>query len=693
MLRTSFDPDKPYRYVRYARMSTAMQNPRSPDQQLATIDADLKRSGSSWVHIKDYRDDAKSGRYIRKRPGFSKMLNDIKLGVIAVDLILVDTLERFGRMEDLEAIRRNLRNQYGVLVLTADSRFADPTSTAGLALGAVEAIRATSEAHTKAHNVVRGKIDAIRQGRWPGGPAPLGYKLQRVTSGDPDSANPGYCRLVTDPKTAPVVRVIFRLAAEDLLGTCRIAKRLNEGQEGDLQIKKINASRVGHVLDNPIYKGTLRFGRISTGVVSDRRVQQRNKEEDVRYQDGFCEPLVSLEVWDQVRKMREKRGRTMKGIRASKRLLDGKRMAPLAPGIVTKYPLSGIIRCHGCGAAMRPCRAGATGNGTIQYCYYRCPGMLDGRCSNRCSVRADWLWQVVVARIREQLFPLPAEGAQPPAWLDELVADVRAELRRRAEQDQGRRPLLQRELDEIAGQIEGWTQSLANSNLQPLVRGHIESQFATAMTRRTQLEAELEHLEHQAAQTEKRLDVGGVIDRLRRLHDILVSGNATVINVELLRHIEDILVSTDGRVIMRTHRLGVFEGLTTLLGRRRGEADESQPGGAVDTPGDGPPPRLRPLPRRRVAETVGLSSTSAEQASPLGDVVLPERWMREDVFEMPSRRAWSTDHATEVAQMREEKGWSQAKIARHFGKSQPTIRKALQVARKRSSTEQDESKK
>ncbi|MFV1965742.1 MAG: recombinase family protein, partial [Pirellulaceae bacterium] len=202
MINTSFDPLKTYRFVRYARMSSDQQNPRSPDQQFQTIDDTLKRCGYTWNHIKDYRDDAKSGRYKRKRPSYLEMLQEIQTGTLQVDLILVDTLERFGRMEDLQSIRRDLRNKCGVLILTADTHFADPTTPQGRAFGAIESIRATEEARVKAHNVRRGKRDAALQGRWPGGKPPFGKRLRSVMSDDRGRKQVDHCVLEDDPESA-----------------------------------------------------------------------------------------------------------------------------------------------------------------------------------------------------------------------------------------------------------------------------------------------------------------------------------------------------------------------------------------------------------------------------------------------------------------------------------------------------------
>ena len=49
------------------------------------------------------------------------MLREIRTGTIKIDAILVDTFERFGRADELAALRQELYQQHGVLIL---SRFA-----------------------------------------------------------------------------------------------------------------------------------------------------------------------------------------------------------------------------------------------------------------------------------------------------------------------------------------------------------------------------------------------------------------------------------------------------------------------------------------------------------------------------------------------------------------------------------------
>jgi hypothetical protein len=47
---------------------------------------------------------------------------------------------------------------------------------------------------------------------------------------------------------------------------------------------------------------------------------------------------------------------------------------------------------------------------------------------------------------------------------------------------------------------------------------------------------------------------------------------------------------------------------------------------------------------------------------------------------MPGRTCWSDEHAEEVARLRRETAWPLSKLAEHFDKSIPTIRRALSKA-------------
>ncbi len=677
MIGVKFNPKLPLRFVRYVRMSSELQNARSPDQQFDEIDRQLQRNGHPWIHVSDFRDDAISGRLMRKRPDFTSMIEGIKTGSLQVDLIVVDTIERFGRMNELQSLRYELQVKYGVLVVTADSQFSDPTSAAGKALGVVENIRATTHGDALAHNVLRGKLDAADQKQWVGGPAPCGFRLQSVMKPSTEPAEVAYRKLVPDPATAPVIREYFRLAHEKGFGGGRIAKSLNSDPDWVAKHGKVAASTVDYHLADPIHKGTLRFNRFQTGIADDRRVAIRNDESDVLYVVDYCESIVDPFVFDAVQEMRRVRSEQIRAARAANQPSNGKQIKPVAPGVVVKYPLTGLVRCGVCGGSMRP---NSSRYGRYKYSYYYCPCLSDGRCTNSQRVRIDWLWSVFVARLREQLFPLSANGVgDAPPWLGDLMPDIRSELLRRAEQKQNTRPMLERELADLAAKIAGWTQSLAKPDLSAAIRAHVEQEFNAALSRKQKLEVDLTGLAHEVERADKVLNVEGVIDRLLRLSELLGNANPTALNIELSRHVEQILVHPDGRVTMRTHRLGAFEGVTELLAIPAGQAPNRSLNAAGATGNGIVQPRKALLARHDTSGSV-INGTGGAPRVDLSFTKLPDRWVDEHVVQIPKRHTFAHLRANDVANKKQETGWSNAKLAEHFGVTGPTIRHALEIA-------------
>jgi DNA invertase Pin-like site-specific DNA recombinase len=410
MLRRRFNPMQMLQVVLYLRMSSEGQNPRSPQQQRDTIEATVKRLGYPWVIIAIYTDEAVSGRYLRRRGSFQEMLRDIRTGKVKADAILVDTFERFGRADELAALRQELYNQHGVLILTADTQFADPTSTQGKALAAFESLRATDDNRIKAHNVLRGKRDAARQGHWPGGPPPFGYKLENVMVQRHGLEEVDYRKLVPDPETAWIIQRLFETAGKQGLGCTRLARLLNSDPAIPTKHKPFYDQTINYWLQQPIYYGELVWEEHATAVVDDRRVIERNADEDIVRVPGFCEGLVGRETWDAVQEIRRVRGERARQARLARQNADrgGKQIAAVTPGLALKHMLSGLVRCGHCERSMTVSSSPAytTKSGEVRrYPSYACPGYVARVCPNGTRVPEPWLRQTVMELIRQRLFP------------------------------------------------------------------------------------------------------------------------------------------------------------------------------------------------------------------------------------------------------------------------------------------------
>jgi len=395
------------RVVFYLRMSSDRQNPRSPEQQADTIAATIKRLGYPWVIVTVYTDAGISGRYLHSRPEFKKMLREIRTGAVKVDAILVDTFERFDRAEELSTLRRDLQRNHGVLVLTADTQFADPTSVSGKALAAFESLRATEDNRVKAHNVLRGKRDAARLGHWPGGPTPFGFQLQSVMVERNGRQEVDHCILVPDPETAWIIKRLFETARERLWGSTRLARMLNEDATIPARFKPFYDQTVNYWMQQEVYYGELVWEQHSTDVVDDRRVIERNHEDEMLRVPNFCEPLVSRELWDAVQQIRKQRSEGARKARQARKSEGGKQIAAVTPGLALTYLLSGLVRCGHCKRAMTASSSAAytTKSGaTKRYTSYVCPGYLARVCPNDTRVPEGWLRETVVELILRRLF-------------------------------------------------------------------------------------------------------------------------------------------------------------------------------------------------------------------------------------------------------------------------------------------------
>jgi DNA invertase Pin-like site-specific DNA recombinase len=665
-------------------MSTTQQNPRSPDQQRDTIEATIKRLGYPWVVVAVYIDAGISGRYIGKRPEFQRMLREIRTGAIPVDAILVDTFERFGRAEELANLRQELYRHNGVVVLTADSSFADPTSTSGQILAACESVRATDNNRVKAHDVLRGKRDVAKLNHWPGGPPPFGYALRSVLIEVNGRQEVDHSVLVPEPAAAAVITGLFNRANQTGEGCLRLARWLNADASIPTSFKPFSSPGVNDWLENSIYKGELVWERYATGIVDDRRVLEKNPENRVLRVPGFCEPLVAPEVWDRVQELRCARSAASRKARAAAQGSE-KQIAPLVPGVALKYPLSGLVVCGLCGLSMSPSSSPEyTLKGTGEnkrYTAYHCGRSSDQICENTTRVPEPWLRETVLGLVRDRLLPTngmewTVELLQQTKWFAPLLAQIQSEMDRQTGDRTDRRPGLASELARLEQQIAGWKLSLGNPTLNIEIRGALEADLGAALSRVRALSAELATLAATATDARLLADPVAVVDRLNRFTEVLAFDNPSRLNLELSLHIDAIRCFPDGRVVVRTCKLGA---LTPAAEAMVTTADDSSPTQDSDSPQRGTP-RKRSIRRLQTEDAGPALRELAHRAADVNRFAgLGTEWFWEDEFQIPEPTYWAKENASAVAQGRSE-GLTHEQLAVQFGVTVPTIRKALKIA-------------
>jgi DNA invertase Pin-like site-specific DNA recombinase len=680
MLKRFFDPKLVYRVVVYLRMSSDQQNKRSPDQQLAEIKRVLKSLGYHWIIVEIFRDDAKTGRLIRNRKDYQRLMQGIKTGAINVDLILVDTLERLGRVEELPTIRKELYEKHGVLVLTADTGFADPNTPQGKALGMVEAMRATEHGRILGHNVLRGKRDAAEQGHWPGGPAPFGLKLENIMKDVKGRQEVDHSILVHDPETNWIMKLLLDKAYETSWGQTRLARFLNDHPDIPGKFKPFQAPSVGYWLDNPIYSGELLWEQNSTDIVDDARVVERNRPEDMLRVPNFCAPTVSRKQQEEIWAARRIRREAILAARARVEQNDGKLIEPPAPGMTLKYLATGLVRCGHCKRAMNPVSSALylpKSGEAKRYTANSCPGSVAGVCPNCTHVPEEWLREVVViGTVRQRLFPGFDGSVTEPDWLTPLIADVRQEVACVTTSEPRMAVAWEQELKGLQAKQSGWALSLANPDLNSSIRAMIESEWEKAIVRQQELEGLLADREHSQERLDETVDCQKVLDRLGRLPEVLALNNPTRANLELSLHIDRIDCFQDGKVVMRTCKLGALAGAVEMLARND-QSDSAQGATTADYSVCG---TAQATPRRRArlrvdggADVKAAVNTAADPNRFAG---LDDRWFWEDVFEIPEK-VWPFQEMAIKVAIQRLAGKTHEELAAEFSVTVPTIRKAL----------------
>ena len=281
----------------------------------------------------EYIDDGWSGTSF-DRPEFSRMIADIEAG--EVNMVITKDLSRLGR--DYIAAGQYTELYFpsrGVRYIAVN----DCYDSAGPMNDIVPFKHVINEMYARdASRKIRSALHVkMREGGWIGNFAPYGYKK------DPANKN----RLVADERSAPVVREIFKLAAEGSRPS-EIAARLNgygtpspalhrclthPHLDPDVYTsrKEWSPSTICKMLGNVVYLGHTAQGKTSKPSFRSKTPLPKPRSE-WQVVENTHEPIVTPEVFDLVRR----------------RCLS-RRAAPKS-GFVNVF--SGVAKCADCGGNM-----------------------------------------------------------------------------------------------------------------------------------------------------------------------------------------------------------------------------------------------------------------------------------------------------------------------------------------------------
>ncbi|MDR5649457.1 cassette chromosome recombinase CcrC [Staphylococcus nepalensis] len=306
----------------YSRVSTSEQSEHgySIHEQEQVLIKEVVKNYPGYDY-ETYIDSGISGKNIEGRPAMKRLLQDVKDNKI--EMVLSWKLNRISRsMRDVFNIIHEFK-EHGVGYKSISENI-DTSNASGEVLVTMFGLIGSIERSTLVSNVKMSMNAKARSGEAITGRV-LGYKL---------SLNPLTQKndLVIDKNEANIVREIFDLYLNHNKGLKAITTILNQKGYRTINQKPFSVFGVKYILNNPVYKGYVRFNNHQNWAVQRR--SGKSDENDVILVKGKHEPIISEEIFDQVHEK-----------------LVSKSFKPGRP-IGGDFYLRGLIKCPECGNNM-----------------------------------------------------------------------------------------------------------------------------------------------------------------------------------------------------------------------------------------------------------------------------------------------------------------------------------------------------
>lgn len=457
----------------YTRVSTSMQvDGYSLDAQREKL-----RKYAEFQEMTvagEYSDEGKSGKNIDGRPQFLQMLNDIEEGKDNIDFVLVFKLSRFGRNAADVLNSLQTMQDFGVNLICVEDGIDSSKDSGKLMISVLSAV-AEIERENILVQTMEGRKQKAREGKWNGGFAPYGYRLENG-------------ELIIAEDEAEIIRVIFDKYVNTTMGSNSIARYLNQH---DYQKKKrqnntldsFSSNFVRKVLENPIYCGKLAYGRRKNVKIPGTRNQYHVvAQETYPVYDGIHESIISEEVWSLAQKRREATGGRNEKIYHPDR----------------ENIMSGLLKCPICGSGMYGnVNRKRKKDGTLykDYYYYACKHRLevDG---HHCDYKKQWGQDRINDAVEEVILRL----VQTPSFEEAIREKIGAKIN--TDEMDAELTALQKKLRQLSGAKNKLGQQMDKLDISDR---HYDRKYQDMETRMYALYDEIDAVEQSISEIETRI--------------------------------------------------------------------------------------------------------------------------------------------------------------------------------------------
>lgn len=347
----------------YTRVSTAIQ----VDGYSLDAQKDKLRKYAEYQDMtvaEEFSDEGHSGKNIKGRPEFVRMMEKIESGEDGVEYVLVFKLSRFGRNAADVLNSLQIMQDYGVNLICVEDGI-DSSKDAGKLMISVLSAVAEIERENIRTQTMAGREQKAKEGKWNGGFAPYGYKLENG-------------QLLIADDEVEVIRIIFDRYIHTNSGIRGVATYLNDnGYTKKLRqnntIPGFSSSFIKSVLDNPVYMGKIAYGRRRT----EKKIGTRNEmhiveQDEYPIYDGCHEAIISEADWQLAHEKRTANGFLREKVH----------------DIDHAHILSGLLKCPCCGKSLYGNIAKAHSKDKYTRYYYYCKNTL-GQTGHKCTFRLN----------------------------------------------------------------------------------------------------------------------------------------------------------------------------------------------------------------------------------------------------------------------------------------------------------------
>lgn len=286
---STFDRNRQRSVVFYGRVST------EHEAQLAALEnqmqwyEDQAKYHPNWTVLKSYIDRGITGTQAKKRPAFMEMLNDAKYHKF--DLIVTREVCRFARNTvDTLVITRQLK-EIGIEVYFVEDNIWTMDNDGELRL-TIMATLAQEESRKTSERVRAGQKISRDNGVLYGNGNILGY----------DRLGDTY---IINEDQAETVRIIYDLYLKGN-GFNKIVNELVRLKRKDSSgLVRWDATKVSRILHNATYKGYQGYYKSYKNNHLDQKTIVNRDEDTYLYVKGRFTPIISEEVWDKCKALRE----------------------------------------------------------------------------------------------------------------------------------------------------------------------------------------------------------------------------------------------------------------------------------------------------------------------------------------------------------------------------------------------------